>query len=134
MKKNMQNNLFIRFDSGNGYGQKSYFEQKGIEYIKCVTGVTGPTGAIGKDGEAASFVVGTTDTSEPGTAAVVVNSGTARNVVLDFIIPRGAAGPTGPAGKFIPAAAVENATGTDDVLKKFNILLENLRSAGIIEK
>lgn len=42
--------------------------------------------------------VGTTTTSEPGTNASVVNSGTATAPVLDFTIPRGATGEVGPQG------------------------------------
>lgn len=59
------------------------------------------------------MVVGTTDTGEPGTAAIVTNSGTAENVVLDFVIPRGAdgiTGPTGPAGS-TGATGAAGATG-----------------------
>lgn len=39
-----------------------------------------------------TVTVGTTTTGEPGTQASVVNSGTAKDVVLDFTIPRGADG------------------------------------------
>ena len=131
MKKNILYSFFLYPESDYGYGQRAYTERKKIDYIKCVTGITGPAG---KDGEAASFVVGTTDTGEPGSAAIVVNSGTPRNVVLDFIIPRGAVGPTGPAGKFTPADSVGDATDSDDLIIKFNKLLSNLRAAGIIEK
>ena len=60
--------------------------------------MTGPTGPTGEDGDSASVVVGTTDTGEAGTAAIVTNSGTPQNVVLDFVIPRGANGVTGPTG------------------------------------
>jgi hypothetical protein len=87
------------------------------------------------------MVVGTTDTGEAGTAAVVTNSGTPSNVVLDFIIPRGetgATGATGPTGAngadavFTPAAPVTDATDEADVVIKFNNLLANLRAAGLL--
>lgn len=45
---------------------------------------------IGTGGNTVS--IGTTTTGEPGTQASVVNSGTAKDVVLDFTIPRGADG------------------------------------------
>lgn len=45
-----------------------------------------------------SAVIGTTTTGAPGTAAYVVNSGTQRNIVLDFIIPQGPTGPQGAQG------------------------------------
>ena len=65
------------------------------------TGIAGPTGATGvtgADGESASIVVGTTETGEPETAAVVTNSGTVQNAIFNFVIPRGATGVTGPTG------------------------------------
>ena len=70
------------------------------------TGTVGPTGPTGPAGPA-TIAVGTTTTGDSGTAASVTNSGTAENVVLDFVIPEGptgsagldgATGPTGPAG------------------------------------
>lgn len=53
---------------------------------------------IGNIPATGTVTVGTTTTGEPGTEAVVSNSGTAPNVVLDFTIPRGAVGATGPKG------------------------------------
>jgi len=74
------------------------------------TGIAGPTGATGvtgADGESASIVVGTTETGEPETAAVVTNSGTEQNAIFNFVIPRGATGVTGATG----AAGVTGPTG-----------------------
>lgn len=69
-----------------------------------------------------SLTVGTVKTSEPGTQASVVNSGTAKDVVLDFTIPRGADGYTLPAatsttlgGVKIGAGINVSADGTIDV-------------------
>lgn len=69
-----------------------------------------------------SLTVGTVTTSEPGTQASVVNSGTAKDVVLDFTIPRGADGYTLPAatsttlgGVKIGAGINVSADGTIDV-------------------
>ena len=59
------------------------------------TGPTGPQGEPGVDGTAATVTVGTTTTGEPGTEALVTNSGTLEDAILDFTIPQG---PTGPAG------------------------------------
>ena len=52
----------------------------------------------GQPGAAATIVVGGTVTGAPGTAAVVTNSGTSSNAILNFRIPQGAAGPPGPQG------------------------------------
>lgn len=60
----------------------------------CVVGPTGPRGPQGP----ATITVGSTTTGEPGTNAQVTNSGTTENVILNFTIPRGATGPTGPQG------------------------------------
>ncbi|MBR1748336.1 MAG: collagen-like protein [Bacilli bacterium] len=57
-------------------------------------GVQGPPGPPG----AATIEVGTTTTGEAGTEASVVNSGTSENVILDFVIPQGIQGETGPQG------------------------------------
>ena len=57
-------------------------------------GVQGPPGPPG----AATIEVGTTTTGEAGTEASVVNSGTSENVILDFVIPQGVQGETGPQG------------------------------------
>ena len=44
----------------------------------------------------------------------------------------GPTGPTGPAGTITPAAAVANATGTEDIVTQFNLLLNNMREAGLL--
>ena len=60
--------------------------------------VVGPAGAAGA---AATVEVGTVTTGPAGSAAAVENVGTAGAAVLNFTIPRGAAGPQGPAGEGI---------------------------------
>lgn len=55
----------------------------------------GPTGPTGPQGPA-TIEVGTTTTTEPGTDAAVTNIGTNENIILDFSIPTGDIGPTGP--------------------------------------
>ena len=46
--------------------------------------------------------------------------------------PTGDAGPAGPAGTVTPAAAVQDATGTGDIVTQFNELLANMRTAGLL--
>lgn len=69
-----------------------------------------------------SLTIGTVTTGAPSTQASVVNSGTAKDVVLDFTIPRGADGYTLPAatsttlgGVKIGAGINVSADGTIDV-------------------
>lgn len=67
-------------------------------------GKDGNPGAKGDPGAAATVTVGTVTTGEPGTDAIVINSGTESAAVLDFTIPKGetgavgAVGPQGPKG------------------------------------
>ena len=53
----------------------------------------------GPPGAAATVTVGTVTTGEPGTDALVTNSGTENAAVLNFTIPRGE---TGTAGAGVP--------------------------------
>ena len=53
----------------------------------------------GPPGAAATVTVGTVTTGEPGTDAIVTNSGTESAAVFNFTIPRGE---TGPAGAGVP--------------------------------
>ena len=52
----------------------------------------------GTGGTAATVEVGATTTGEPGTAAVVTNTGTSTAAVFDFVLPRGATGAQGEVG------------------------------------
>ena len=52
-----------------------------------------------------SVTVGTTTTGSPGTSASVTNSGTANELILDFVIPKGDKGDTGDTGPQGPAYA-----------------------------
>ncbi len=80
-----------------------------------LTGPAGKNGPAGKDGSAATVTVGNVTTGESGSKASVTNSGTSSAAVLDFAIPRGAAGPTGTPGKNATINGVNaltlNATG-----------------------
>ena len=62
------------------------------------TGPQGPQGETGATGQSASISVGTVTTLAAGSNATVVNSGTSMDAVLDFGIPQGATGATGPQG------------------------------------
>ena len=62
------------------------------------TGATGSTRPAGADGQAATITVGTTTTGAAGSSATVTNSGTSSAAVLNFTIPRGDTGATGPQG------------------------------------
>ena len=48
-----------------------------------------PQGPAGKDGNSATINIGTITTGNPGTNAIVTNSGTTSNAILNFVIPRG---------------------------------------------
>ena len=54
--------------------------------------IQGPIGDTGEKGNAATITVGEVTASEPGGAAVVVNSGDSNVAVFDFTIPRGERG------------------------------------------
>ena len=81
----------------------------------CYNNITPITGPQGPAGTAATIATGTTITGAPGTSAMVTNSGTSSNAVLNFVIPRGEAGaigPQGPAGENGQAATVTVGTTT----------------------
>lgn len=61
-------------------------------------GDKGDKGDTGSAGAAATITVGSTTTGNPGTNASVTNSGTSSAAVLNFTIPRGAAGQDGADG------------------------------------
>jgi len=65
-------------------------------------GPAGTAGTNGAPGAAATVAVGTVQTGAAGTTASVLNSGTTSAAVLNFTIPRGDVGATGPA--FSPPA------------------------------
>ena len=77
---------------------------------KNVGQIQGPQGPQGVPGTAATVNVGTTQTGEAGTDATVTNGGTTSAAVLNFTIPRGATGATGPAG---PGVSVSNGVPSD---------------------
>lgn len=78
-------------------GEDGAIGPKGDKGDKGDTGPTGPQGPKGENGPT-TIDVGTTETSDPGTEAVVTNVGTNKDVVLNFKIPRGTAGEKGEVG------------------------------------
>ena len=90
---NSNNNCY----SGN-YLSDFFKDQATQRFPRYIMGPTGPTGPQGPS----TIEVGTTTTTEPGTDASVINSGTDENVILDFFIPAGETGPTGPTGETGP--------------------------------
>jgi hypothetical protein len=79
--------------------------------------VTGPTGPTGPQGPT-TVDVGMTTTGDPGTSASVTNSGTITNAIFDFVIPKGATGPTGATGAngLIGATGPTGATGANGLI------------------
>ena len=72
----------------------------------------GPPGPQGDPGAAATVTVGTVTTGEPGTDAIVTNSGTESSAVLDFTIPRGETGTGVPDGGTIGQLLSKTESGT----------------------
>lgn len=58
------------------------------------------------------ITVGNTVTGAPGTGASVVNRGTPQNVILDFVIPQGVAGPAGQSAIQVYGGVYSVGTGT----------------------
>ena len=62
-------------------------------------GTDGEPGPAGADGKAATIQVGTVTASAPGSSPQVTNDGSENAAVFNFVLPRGEAGPQGPAGE-----------------------------------
>lgn len=69
---------------------------KNIKY-RYIQGPTGPKGDRGENGPT-TISIGKTITGNEGTEAVVTNVGTNKDVILNFVIPKGDIGPIGPKG------------------------------------
>ncbi len=72
------------------------FNNEEIKHRKTcyVVGPTGPTGPTGPAGSASARIsVASTTTTGPDEEANVYNSGTDNDVLLNFVIPKGATGP-----------------------------------------
>lgn len=75
------------------------FEGTEAEWLESLKGETGADGAKGEDGKTPVIKIGTIKTGAPGTNAVVTNSGTGTEVILNFTIPRGDKGEPGGGGE-----------------------------------
>lgn len=116
-------NIFIDLGDSVGVSEDSLFfngEENLLSESETLVGPQGPPGPQGQkgdpgrdgvDGAAATISVGTTTTGQPGTDAVVVNSGTENAAVLNFTIPRGEQGIQGNQGE-TGAAGADGAAAT----------------------
>lgn len=77
-----------------------------------IVGPTGPQGPIGPQGPA-TVTVGTTVTGDPGDSASVTNSGTDKNVILDFVIPQGQKGNDGIGDTIFVRSTTTGEAGTE---------------------
>ena len=90
------NNNFCNCNYNDNYEKiKKRIEEESKKYKMCyIQGPTGPRGDIGPTGPKGedgptTIEVGTTETGEPNTEAIVKNVGTNKNVILNFVIPKG---------------------------------------------
>lgn len=86
-------------------------ETKDLTELTPVDSSPGTITVMGPPGLDASVTVGSTTTTAPGGTANVTNSGTAQEVVLDFVLPRGDTGPTGASGTIESSTATGLAAG-----------------------
>ena len=95
-----------------------------LDGIAVATVATGATGAIGPAGVVGA--TGATGATGPAGADGAVGATGATG-------PTGPTGPTGADGVVTPAAAVADAPDATSVLDQFNLLLANLRAAGLLQ-
>lgn len=95
-------------------------------------GPQGLQGATGAAGTAATIKIGTVTTGAAGTAATVTNSGTASEVILNFVIPKGDKGEQG-GGANVTVDTTLSATSTNAIANKtvYNALNNKLDKTGI---
>jgi hypothetical protein len=88
--------------------------------------------STGDPGPAGNVAIGTTTTGEPGTDAIVVNTGNGTFAVLSFTIPRGNVGNNGLAGSAAPRAmTIEAPSNSEKIVMFFTdtpISLSQIRS------
>lgn len=80
-------------------GDKGDAGAKGDTGERGPQGLQGATGATGAAGTAATIKVGTVSTGSAGSAVSITNSGTASEVILNFVIPKGDKGDQGQQGE-----------------------------------
>lgn len=98
--KNYSENVNVFLPSVSSAGVLSWTNKAGLANPASVN----IKGARGATGTAASIKIGTVKTGAAGSNASVTNSGTASNVVLDFILPRGNPGSGGGSTVDVDAA------------------------------
>lgn len=80
-------------------GDKGDAGAKGDTGERGPQGLQGLPGAKGDTGDAATIKVGTVSTGSAGSAVSITNSGTASEVILNFVIPKGDKGDQGQQGE-----------------------------------
>lgn len=75
--------------------------QAGAQGMRGEIGPTGPKGDKGDNGPV-SITIGSTTTGEAETEALVTNTGTDKDVILNFVIPKGSKGEKGSIGETGP--------------------------------
>ena len=95
----------------------SYWNPEANAWVAYVN--TGPRGVPGQDGANADVQVGVTTTGEPGTDALVIDSGENNVAVLNFTIPRGDKGERGSGLSVkgyidVPGPPIEDGTAQGD--------------------
>lgn len=101
-------------DFGIPQGPRGPQGAKGDKGDTGAKGDTGPRGPQGERGTNATVYIGTTSTLNPGSQATVYNSGTDSNAVLNFGIPKGEKGDTGP----MPTIAQTTGQAIDQVMSQ----------------
>jgi hypothetical protein len=85
-------------NSGNTPGATPQWTPLALPGATGATGAPGVNGTNGSNGSSATIAIGTVTTAAAGSPAIVQNVGTTSAATLNFTIPQGAAGATGPAG------------------------------------
>ena len=86
---------FVIDSNGNGWFWETDTDPATWVDTGTIRGPKGDQGNAGQDGDAATIAVGNTTTSNAGTNASVVNTGTSSAAVFNFTIPKGAKGDPG---------------------------------------
>lgn len=104
----------VKLNFGIPTGPQGPQGEQGPQGAQGPQGLKGDTGAKGADGAAAKVTVGNTNTGAAGTNASVENTGNDTYAVLNFTIPRGDKGETGP----MPEIAQTTGQATDEVMSQ----------------
>ncbi len=96
---NNQDSIPVRVISDTLSSARILLAERSIQGPAGADGPQGEPGPPGPPGEgSATVTIGTTTTGDAGTDAIVVNSGTTTEAILDFTIPRGEQGLQGTDG------------------------------------